>query len=113
MPNFASLYQVGGSYFCRDSQSGRKGPCCPTRSTSSRMAARAVSNFDEACCQMWSNTAGSSDAVGALGEWGACEWATEQKMMHAATAIPTTMRLGTNRQVGEKDMKILSRSEHP
>src|SRR4029077_15490785 len=64
MPNFASLDHSGGSYFCRDSQSGRYGPWRAAASTSLRIAARGASYFSLAFCQSWSIRAGSCEAVG-------------------------------------------------
>jgi hypothetical protein len=52
IPNFASSYHGGTSYFCRDSHSGRYGPSWSTLSTSSKRAAHSPSYLLLAFCQI-------------------------------------------------------------
>src|ERR1700739_988998 len=64
MPNLASLYQSGTSYFCQDCQSARYGPLLAPRRTSPRIALRAESYFELARCQVASIFSASSELVG-------------------------------------------------
>src|ERR1700730_8285305 len=100
MPNFASLYHSGTSYFWRDSQWGRKGPCGPARSTSVRIAARGASYFALPFCQAWSIASGSSETVGAFRKAGTREYLAERKRMKNPIARPAGIRVRIDR-VGE------------
>src|SRR5215472_14606794 len=65
IPNFASLYHSGTSYWRSDCQSARNGPCWIPVITCSKMAARSESYLLLARFQTWSIASGGSDAVGA------------------------------------------------
>src|SRR5215469_4743081 len=65
IPNFASLYHSGTSYWRSDCQSARNGPCWIPLITCSKMAARSESYLLLARFQTWSIASGGSDAVGA------------------------------------------------
>src|ERR1700680_385073 len=104
MPNLASLYHSGTWYFSRDSQSGRNGPWCATRSTSLRIVVRGPSYFALAFCQAWSITAGSSEAVGAVDEAGLWEYRVSGNAAKTASARPVTKILRMRDGRGRTDM---------
>src|SRR5262245_53930154 len=92
MPNFASLYHSGASYFCSDSQSGRKGPRCSATSTCLSSAARWPSYLLLAFCQIASIASGSIEAVGAVGLWAWAPGSAKSASKSAPNAIVNSER---------------------
>src|SRR6267378_3913056 len=64
IPNLASLYQSGTSYFCSDCQSARYGPSFAARRTSLRIVLRSESYLELARCQVRSIICASCPLVG-------------------------------------------------
>src|SRR5260370_36859039 len=66
IPNLASLYQSGTSYFCSDCQSARYGPSFAARRTSLRIVLRSESYLELARCQVRSIVCASCPLVGKI-----------------------------------------------
>src|ERR1700740_1924053 len=92
MPNFASLYHSGASYFWSDSQSGRKGPRWPAASTCLSSAARSPSYLLLAFCQIASIASGSIEAVGAVGLWACAPGSAKSASKKPPSAIANSER---------------------